>query len=317
MKNKNKIIKTFLVFITLGIFLYTNATDINVVIKEIKKEWPNLLKVDFDSKLIDNWVYTSDAKIFKDLLIEKTTKDTTVNNKIILSLFDEIKIWNTYNIFAVFWVEWNADFTVEEWLNIKILSKETEMQWINKITLKDKKTIELYFKTPLIWNEFEFKWLEDLKVTESKVSSWSLILKTFSTIENSKDYIMIFMSLADNLWNNYLLSESIYNFNTGDNTSTTNTDEQNNVILNELIWNDSTTLENNQIWKDLSNLDNKLTENLWNVKTWSWDHWNIEHIAITAKSTPDTGPETWILMLLTLIINSIYFLTRKFSLQNH
>jgi hypothetical protein len=300
MKNKNKILQILFFIITLCIFWYTNATDVNLNIKDIVKWWDHTLKINFDSQIPADRTYTGDIKVFKDLWIEKVTKDTVTNNKIILSLNDEVKTWNTYNILSVFGVEWGADFIVENGLNIKMLSTVTEKQWITKIVLKDNKTIELYFKTSLVWNEFEFKWLEDLNITEIKGSSWSLIWKTSSIIENNKDYILFFMSLADNMWTNYLLSESIHSFTIWDKTSI---EETKNEAINNLV------IPNTSTWETLAQKDN-----LWNTENWTWSVWNVEKIAITAKETPDTGPETWILMFLTLIINSIYFLTRKKSL---
>jgi len=305
MKNKNKIIQILFFIITLNIFWYTNATDVNLNIKNFVKLWDHTLKINFDSQIPDDRTYTSDMKIFKDIWIEKVTKDTVTSNKITLSLNDKVKIWSTYNILSVFGIEWSADFIVENGLNIKMLSTVTEKQWITKIVLKDNKTIELYFKTSLVWNEFEFKWLEDLNITEIKGSSWSLIWETSSIIENNKDYILIFMSLADNMWNNYLLSDSIHSFTIWDKTyieETKNEISKNEAINNFIIQNTST-------WKTF-----EPENNLWNIENWSWSVWNVEKIAIKAKETPDTWPETWILMFLTLIINSIYFLTRKKSL---
>ncbi len=303
MKNKNKIIQIVFFIVTLSIFWYTNATDTNLNIKDIVKWWDHTLRINFDSPIPASLTYSGDMKIFKDLSIDKVLKDTDMNNKIILSLNDEIKVWSTYNILSVFWIEWSADFIVENTSNVKMLSETTEAQWITNVVLKDSKTLELYFKAPIVWTEFEFKWLEDLSITETKSSDWSLVLKTASLIENNKDYILIFMSLADNLWNNYLLSESIYNFTIWDETYVEETDivEPTNII-NEIIKPATLT------WQ----VEN-LNVDLWNTENWTGSVWNIENIAVTAEETPDTGPETWILMFLTLIINSIYFLTRKFS----
>lgn len=303
MKNKNKIIQIVFFIITLCIFWYTNASDINLNIKDIVKWWDHTLKINFDSQIPADRTYTGDIKVFKDLLIDKVTKDTVMSNKIILSLNDEIKVWSTYNILSVFWVEWSADFTVENISNVKMLSETTDAQWITKVVLKDNKTIELYFKAPLVWNEFEFKWLEDLGITETKSSNWSLILKTVSAIENNKDYILIFMSLADNMGNNYLLSESIHNFTIWSETQV----EKINTIETANITNNI--IEPATLTWQVENLN----ESLLNTENWTWSVWNVENIAVTAEETPDTGPETWILMFLTLIINSIYFLTRKFS----
>ncbi|MFA5917604.1 MAG: hypothetical protein WC850_05225 [Candidatus Gracilibacteria bacterium] len=303
MKNKNKIIQIVFFIITLSIFGYTNASDTNLNIKDIVKGGDHTLKINFDSQIPADRTYTGDMKVFKDLGIDKVTKDSLMSNKITLSLNDEIKIGSTYNILSVFGVEGSADFIVENASNVKMLSDATDVQGITKVVLKDSKTLELYFKAPIVGNEFEFKGLEDLGITETKSSDGSLILKTSSVIENNKDYILIFMSLADNLGNNYLLSESIYNFTIGDNTSVEKTDivEPSNIINN--------TIEPDTLTGQVENLN----VDLGNTENGTGSVGNIENIAVTAEETPDTGPETWILMLLTLIINSIYFLTRKFS----
>lgn len=298
MKNKNTIIKTLFVFITLGWFLYANAADINLSIKEIQKEWDNAVKVSFDTTLPENWL-TWEMKIFKDIKVNNLSKDNTINNKINVVLDKEIKIWSTYNIFSVFWVDWSADFIVEDNLNAKIISQAPDSQGIIKIVIKDKKNIEVEFKNPLIWNDFEFKLLEDLSVSEISAAAWSLLVKTSSIIEKNTDYIFILISLSDKENNNYSLSESIYDFNIW----------ENNLVINNEIKEDKTPI-NNLLLEDTKIEPVKTEINLWNG---SGSQWNIEKIAITANETPNSWPETWILIFLTLIINSIYFLTRKFS----
>jgi hypothetical protein len=155
------------------------------------------------------------------------------------------------------------------------------------------------FKNPLIWNDFEFKLLEDLSVSEISAAAWSLLVKTSSIIEKNTDYIFILISLSDKENNNYSLSESIYDFNIW----------ENNLVINNEIKEDKTPI-NNLLLEDTKIEPVKTEINLWNG---SGSQWNIEKIAITANETPNSWPETWILIFLTLIINSIYFLTRKFS----
>ena len=318
MKNKNTIIKIILIFITLGIFLYANATDVNVAIKWIINEWDNTLKVDFDKPMPDTWL-SGEMKVFKDLWIISISKDTLSANKIKISLDKEIKVWSTYNIFSVFWVDWSADFIVEDSLNAKIVSPAPEWQWIIKIVFSDKKNLDVEFKNPLSWTEFEFKLLEDLSVSEISSASWSMILKTSSPIENNTDYILIMIALTDKINNNYILNESIYDFNIwNDNlnkTESTKEEDTLNVILNSAGNEPVKTEVTTWTWIDLQTTI--ITKN-WdlvssNIANWSWSLWNLEVVAIKSKTTPDTGPETTILILLTLIINSIYFLTRKFS----
>ena len=315
MKNKNTIIKIILVFIGIWLFLYANAVDVTLWIKEVKKDSENTLRVNFDTPMPESWL-SGEMKVFKDLWVTGVKKDDTANNKITVTMWKDIKVWSTYNIFSVFGVEWSADFIVEDPLNVKIISQAPEAQGITKITLKDKKNVELEFKNPLSWTEFEFKLLEDLGVNEISSNSWSLMLKTSSTIENNSDYILILISLWDKANNNYTMSESIYDFNIwNDSIVKNNEDKKPDPKLNDLIlnsaWPTPVKVEiKTWTWNLLTWTWNLLT---WTVKNWSWSLWNIEKVAVKAKETPNTGPETWIVMLLTLIINSIYFLTRKFS----
>lgn len=311
MKNKNTIIKVIFVFISLWLFVYANAADINLSIKEIKKDGENTLKINFDTPMPDSWL-SWEMKVFKDLWITSISKDSMANNKINISLEKDIKVWSTYNIFSVFWVEWSADFIVEDSLNTKLISQAPESQWITKITVKDKKNIVVEFKNPLIWNEFEFKILEDLSVVEISSLSWNLLLKTSWAIENNTAYILIMISLSDKI-NNYNLGESIFDFNiwndseVKNNDTTKEEDTLNAVLINawQETGQEAVNVEiKSWTWVDVQSL---------NLENWSGSLWNIENIAIKAKTTPDTGPETWVLMFLTLIINSIYFLTRKFS----
>lgn len=304
MKNKNIIIKIIFTLVSLGLFLYANAFDVNVSINEIKKEWDNTLNVNFDAPMPDTWL-SWEVKVFKDLLITNVSKDNLANNKVTVSLEKDLVIWSTYNIFSVFGVDWSADFIVENTLNTRIISQIPDGQWITRIILKDRKNLEVEFRNPLVWNEFEFKLLEDLSVTEISALAWNLILKTSSLLENNVDYILILISLMDNQNNNYVLNESIYDFNLWsenlvDSTSETKEEkvEINNMVLDNVL--PAPVSVNTTSWTtDLQN--------------WSWSLWNLENIAIKADETPNSWPETWILMFLTLIINSIYFLTRKLS----
>lgn len=258
------------------------------------------------------WTLLSwEIKVFKDLWISKVSKNETAINKINMSLDKDIKVWSTYNIFSVFWVEWSADFIVEESLNIKIISQATEAQWISKIIIKDKKNLEIEFKSPLAWNDFEFKLLEDLNVSEINSDSGKLVLKTTSAIENNNDYILIMITLTDKSSNNYVLNESIYDFYIWeDNVLDEVKEDDLNIDLNSALDTPVSNTPNTWTW----NLDDwDIWNGTWALLNSTWSTWNMEKIAITAKETPDTWPETLILMVLTLIINSIYFLTRKFA----
>lgn len=291
MKNKNKII--IWIVLSFAILTFANAETLNYKIQGITKDSDNKLNVTFDQALTASGV-SGDIKVFKDLDIVDVKKDENLPSKLNITLWNDIKIWNTYNVFAVFWVDTSADFMVEDWLAVKMLSKAPETQWIVRVAFKDSKTMELYFKDSLTWSDYEFKLLEEYSVTDISTSSWSLLVTTSTPLENDSNYIFMVVSLSDNLWNEYKVNESIYDFTLW------------NPQINEETKNLNSASEN-------LNVDTPQTESsmTWNLNFENGNLWNIETIANKTTQTPDTWAETWVLMLLTLIINSIYFLTRK------
>jgi len=54
---------------------------------------------------------------------------------------------------------------------------------------------------------------------------------------------------------------------------------------------------------ETSNINN--LENLNNIDS------NIEEVSLNAASTPETGTETWFIMLLTFLFSSFYFIKNK------
>ena len=204
MKNKNK----FLIWVILWfiVFLTVNADSINYKIKDVTLDSSGSLSVVSENPLTASWV-SWDIKLFKDLEIVSITKDELLPSKLNIKLGNEVKVWTTYNIFSVFWVEWTADFIVEDWFSIKMLSKAPTEQWIIRVWLKDSKTMELFFKDSLAWTEFEFKLLEDLTVVDINSIDWNLILKTEVTLEQWINYILMIISLSDSLGNNYSIDE--------------------------------------------------------------------------------------------------------------
>jgi hypothetical protein len=43
----------------------------------------------------------------------------------------------------------------------------------------------------------------------------------------------------------------------------------------------------------------------------SLEKMSVEEVALQAVETPDTGAETWVLLLGTLIINSLFYFSRR------
>lgn len=317
MKNKNKIILS--VLISMFVVLFANAADISLKIDNINQKWENLLEVAFDKELSASWV-SWDVKLFRDLEIVKVSVDEKMPNKLNIELNNEVKVWSVYNVFSVFWVDWTADFMVEDNLAVKMLSKAPEAQWILRVAFNDSKNMEIYFKNTLTWKDFEFKLLEENWINDISISTWVLALNASLKIENDSNYIFMIISLSDTQWNNYIIDNSIFDFTiwTSAFIKDANEDLVKTVLsttVKESIEDSkteipTTTIEDTKVelLSGSTNVDATLNTSDVNTSTW-----NLETMAKTVKETPDTWAETWVLIFLTLIINSFYFLTRRLS----
>ncbi|MDD3303072.1 MAG: hypothetical protein PHN31_05965 [Candidatus Gracilibacteria bacterium] len=291
MKIKN-IAKLLILLFGLNL-LSVNAEDIGLSIKDISKDSDTSLKVTFDKAIGDSGI-SGDIKLFKDLSIVSATKDSLVPNKINISLNDDLTIGSTYNLFPVFGAEGSADFIFEEPANIKIL----ESEGISSITMKDKKNIEVYFNT-LNGDEFEFKLLKEINIVENSSSGGNLILKTDKSIELNTDYILMILSLSD-IQNIYKIDEPIFNFDIKENSTFEKTETDQSIK-------DNFTAPVTETINPVEN-DTELNAGIEDTSTG-----NLNNVALDTKQTPDTGAETWVLMFLTLIMSSFYFLARRFS----
>lgn len=303
---KNKFIKIFiLVFASI---LVTNAAELNLNLIWISKLADNSVKLNFDNTIASTWSVSWDVKLFKDVEVVSSVKDPNFPNKIDLKLSKDLKPGNTYNIFSVFWTDWNADFKVEDWLKITFLTQEKDVKWISKVELVDSKSLVVYFKDSLVWNDFEFKVLENMSIKDLWNDAWSLIINTNSKLESAVKYLLMIMSLTDDKGNAYKLNDTVFDFsilqdnsisfvpgtfseNTTNATTTATPNTENNIELTS-AW------ENTNTWIEL----NSWSEN------WTW---NLENVAMEAKQTPNTWASTWIILAFTLIITSIFLMTRK------
>lgn len=300
---KNKIIK--ILFLSILLSATTYAASINIKVDKVTDNWQNSISVNFDKDLTGTQV-SWDVKIFRDLEIGEVTKDENLPSKLNLKLDKEVKIWNTYNIFAVFWVDWTADFMVENGYTVKMISKAPTTQWIVRVAFKDATTMELYFKDTLTASDYEFKLLEEYGINDMSISNWDLVINSSSTLESDSAYILMIISLDDDV-NEYVLDESIFDFTLWKISQTENKQDITEEIK-DILTSTGSELTNQEI----PEIQEEIQKQTWTLENQSGAlNWNVEEIAKTSKETPDTWAETWVLMLLTLIISTIYFLARK------
>lgn len=228
----------------------------------------------------DNKIY-GDVKVLRDIRVGYSSKDFENHKKIILNLSSDLYANTSYNIFTVIWAEWSIDFTIWDFTPGEI-KNDFFTQWakdIEKINIIDSRTIEIYYSYDIEEDDFEFKILSELKI-DNLSSSWDNILtiNMENTLDSSTPYIVMLNSLEDISWNRINLWETLFDITTSSNLVEKVESEEKEVI-----------------------------------KEIEVDEWNIEEVALNSAETPDTWAETWVLIMLTFIFSSFYFLRNKFQ----
>ena len=233
--------------------------------------------VEFSSDYIE-W----DIKILKDISVSYSSKDINDAKKVTLNLWDDLVINNSYSLISILWAEWNIDFEIWEYLEWEISNKliwNGEV-WIEKINIIDSRTIELFFTDDLEDDLFEFKILSDIP-TVRLTSEWNNVanLEIKDNLEKESEYILMVLSLEDKDGNTIVLDEDLYDF-------TTSADLIVDAEEKEVV---------------LAAAKEEVVE----------EKWNMNAIALAKEETPDTGAATWVLVLLTAIVNLGFFLRKK------
>jgi len=95
-------------------------------------------------------------------------------------------------------------------------------------------------------------------------------------MDKTSDYILMILSISDNYWNFIDLDEDLYEIKTDKNLKTSQVEIEEEEKI-ELIEEDS-----------------------------------VEDFALNSAETPDTWPETTVLIFLTFIVNTIFIFRKKF-----
>lgn len=239
--------------------------------------------------ILSQWNINAEIKFLKDIEITFVSKDFNDQNKLILNLASDMAINTSYNLLTIVWPDANIDFKTWVSLNdIEILNTENldwKMQWLNRIIIKDSKTLELYFNAILEDEEFEFKLLNEL-IIEKITSIWNnnISLVLGDTIETISNYLIMILSIKDTTWNEIIFDEDLYELKTTQDLKSSSTEENNTVEEKDVV-------------------DVDLEE----------DETTLVGVALNSAETPDTWPETTVLLMLTFILNSIYFVRKKFK----
>ena len=311
-----------LIFVT---FIYTNifaSNIINIEVENINKI--NLLFTE-DVQLPElsvNW----NIKLLKDIRIQSINRDENLNS-LNIYLNEDLKNNTTYSLFSVLWLDWNIDFSIENSFdNIEIINTEIPTdQWIKKINIVDSRNIKLFFKESLESNEFEFKLLNEVNVSSlDYINTNAISIITTNEIEDNSNYLIMILSLKNNIWEDIKFDEDLYEFYSWIIVKEEIADEK--IIIDEKVVEEETStwevlkieeeveMELN-LWIDLkeevvveqenfSNNESKLIETEDNLEKIALDEWDVE---------VETWSATWVILLLTMFISFIFLFRKKIS----
>jgi len=290
-------------------------------LKVILSENPNL-----DVGLVD-----SELTVLRDMKVYGGFA-TGNNPKEVEFLLEDPLLPNTnYSLISVLGVEGSIDFTTPaaiEGFTASNIASVSE-QDINTIEIIDDRTIHISYSQDLIESNFEYKLLSESTVVSVEKKDFDLP-EIFITVEpplvEGTDYILMIIDMQDRDGNYMEFDTGIYDFSTPasdkdtiinetgtgvvDTISTTTPQQEGNTVTSE----ENTTIseETNTLEETISDTENTPDLQAAGSETsLEKDILATEEVAMTVNATPDTGAATWVLILLTLIINTFYYFTRR------
>lgn len=274
-----------LAFVVLWLFMFNISfaadikTDSVVVVDD--KTIDFTLTNDFNQ---DIWEIAWDVKVLSDMEIISSERDLEDSKKVNIFLWWWKVAENTsYSLLTVVWAEWSIDFeTKEDFVWAEILNTEAlEAQWIESVVIRDPLTIEVFYKDVLSSTEFEYKLLANIEVNKIEKlapDNNDVRVSLSSKLQVSRDYILMLINLMDKDEQKVDFNDGIFDFSTLDTIKET-PDE---IIIEE------------------------------NPDEAGWENGEtVETVSLNAAETPDTWPETTVLIALTFILSSIVLIRRK------
>lgn len=275
-KNKYKNMKTkiisILMLLTLSLSAFA-ADGKEATIVSLDSTKTNIIKILTDKEFSSSDLkLNSEAKIFKDLNLDKVTIDSTNKKKLDVTLKQELKANTSYSFLSVYWIDGNMDFSL--WNDISWIDIENSAtdENVASIFIKSPKEIVITFKKDITpSDDLEVKLLRQLKISDILIDSdndkqINILLK--DNLEDSSNYILMLFQVSTKEWVKTTFLNWIYDFSTND------------------------SLQDQKI-------TNLTKENV------------LKKVALNAAETPDTGTSTNILLILTFIMSSLIFFRRK------
>ena len=338
MKHLKKILFILILF---TVFQVTYSSPLGVdtievtdkkILKATLSENPNMIVWEIDAEI----TILNDVKLRWGFAHEESPK------KVELLLEDPIMANTNYSLLTILGAEGSIDFTtgvgIEWYVSTNVSS--TNEQDIDSIEVIDDRTLLLTYRQDLTSSTFEYKLLAENEVVAVEKLDYDVPELTI-TVENDfkseQDYILMFIDIQD-IDGKYLeFDTGIYDFTTEvievleelvvewtgalvEWTGALVLEEvvewtgalvewTGALVLEEVVvaWTGAIVWEDEKINLDAASEDTSLEKDTADSST--------EGVAMGAEATPETWATTWVLVLLTLVINSFYYFARRKKLQ--
>lgn len=328
MKYVNKIIASVAI-LALSFYWITYSGDLGV--NEIKVIDDRTLSVTLsENPNLEIWEIEAEITILNDVDLRWgfMVEDNAFGVELLLE--NALMPNTTYSLLSVSGAEGSIDFTTGqdvEWFTADNIAS-SEDQDVDSVEVIDDRTILIEYRQELTSSSFEYKLLAESNIVKIEKPDYfiaELIISVEPPFISEQDYILMFIDIQDVEGNYLQFDTGIYDFTTPD------LDIQSEMMddMSSASWSEDTLGE--EITEDILEVieidetntisDDNLAWELEVELEAAWDEISLEkdgkseidtlEVAGLATETPDTGAQTWVLIFLTLVINSFYYLSRR------
>ena len=335
MKTLAKIICIFVTLMMFGSSYAANISNLEIVDT-------NTLHVSMEEVKMGTTEIIWEVKVLNDMTVAFATQNEEDENSssVTLTLDGELQENTEYSLLTVFGADGSIDFTTWDTIEgVEILNSDTDEigQSIDRITLVDKKTIEVVYMEDLeAGGDFEFKLLSDMEVASvGPIDESTISVNLADKVLANENYILMVLALQDALAQDVELEEWIFDFTSpadvsspADMLSEEKTTEEvvESISVDTELSEDEADVELNAAFNNLDTPDesvqlldaegiDRMVEDAVRAEEEAKvpAEQTVESVAMSATATPETGAETWVLIMLTLFINTFYYFSRRKS----
>ena len=323
-----KTIKKFFVFAILISILGINISNAEwqkLKLEEIKALTNKTIELRFDNQIKASWELKSDLEILKS--IENTSKkDEKDSKKVILNLKWALEANKSYSLIAVSGADWGMIFKTEnDFVGKEIKNPDLqwdETQWIKSIFIKENNIIEVNFLDNVVGNDLEIQLYKSILVDKIKAIPDSVKVKALLKNEllDNSEYLWTITNFETNSWEKievdkwmyYFTTEKLEKYDVSKDKTFTEDKKDEKSLENDLMkaldnnWQETSSWEKLNSEKELQEELNSAGDDPANKK-----QTQLEKLALSKKQTPESGAETWVLILATFILNTFWFLSRR------